>query len=104
MNEGGESDESVVPEKSPNKEGGAPFSAEEMVGRASAKGNPSRQTRHRTQSRGRLQRAQTRVRRAATLVRQHLRQEPSAGKPLAGIRTGGRRATGVPTVTSADAH
>jgi group II intron reverse transcriptase/maturase len=65
MNERGKSDGSVVPEKSPNKESGAPSSAEEMEGRDSAKGNPSQPTRSRTQSRTSLQQVLTRVRQAA---------------------------------------
>lgn len=65
MNERWKSDGSVVPGKSPNKESGAPPSAEEREGRDSAKGNPSQPIRHRTQSRASLQQALTRVRQAA---------------------------------------
>jgi RNA-directed DNA polymerase len=65
MNERGKSDGSVVPEKSPNKRRGAPHPAEEMEGRDPAKGNPSQPTRHRTQSRVRLQQELARVRQAA---------------------------------------
>lgn len=64
MHEGGKSDGSVVPEKSPNKGCGEPRSAEGMEGRDPAKGNPSQPIRHRTQSRARLQQALARVRRA----------------------------------------
>ncbi len=59
------SDSCVVPEKQPNKGGGAPLPAEDVEGRRLAKGNSGQQTRHRTQSRGRLQQALDRIRQAA---------------------------------------
>lgn len=65
MNRRGKSDRSEVPKKSPNKERGAPSSAEGTEGRDLAKRNPLQQTRHRTQSRARLQQALERIRQAA---------------------------------------
>jgi hypothetical protein len=87
MNNHGKSDRPIVPEKLPNKGGGAPQPAE---GRGRAKGNLAQQTRFRTQGRIDLQHALERIRRAATTpVRHYLRQEPSAVVPHAGICAGG---------------
>ena len=101
----GKSDDSVVLEKRSNKGGGAPPPAESVEGRGSAKGNSQRQSSHRAQYRARLQRALARVRQSrngtgrwgeshpsilrAGSARHDLRQEPSAGIPLAGICAGG---------------
>jgi group II intron reverse transcriptase/maturase len=63
MNEGGQSDSSIVPEKSPNK--ALAQVAEGMEGRGLAKGNSRGQNTLRTQGRGRVQRALERVRQAA---------------------------------------
>ena len=63
MNEGGQSDSSIVPEKSPNK--ALVQAAEGMEGRGLAKGNSRGQNTLRTQGRGRVQRALERVRQAA---------------------------------------
>ena len=65
MNGGGKSDESVVPKNPANKGGGAPPPAERGEGRGSAKGNPVRGARYRTQSRARLKAATDRIRQAA---------------------------------------
>ena len=65
MNGGGKSDESVVPKNPANKGGGAPPPAERGEGRDSAKGNPVRGARYRTQSRVRLKAATDRIRQAA---------------------------------------
>jgi RNA-directed DNA polymerase len=62
----GRSDGPVVPEKHPNKGGGAPRPAEGVEGRGPAKGNPSGQNSHRTQSRERLRSALARVRQVAS--------------------------------------
>jgi hypothetical protein len=48
-----ESDRPIVPEKQPNKGGGAPLSAEAVEGRGLTKGNPSKRNKVRTQSRER---------------------------------------------------
>ena len=64
MNGRGKSDSSIVPKKLPNKGRGAPRPAEGVEGRGLAKGNPDRQTRFRTQSRGDLQHALVRIRQA----------------------------------------
>ena len=53
MNGRGKSDSSIVPRKLPNKDGGAPLTAEGVEGRGLAKGNPDRQARFLTQSPGR---------------------------------------------------
>ena len=63
MNEGWQSDSSIVPTKSVNKE--ATDSAESMEGRDGAKGNTSQQTTPRTQSRTGVPHALERVRQAA---------------------------------------
>lgn len=65
MNGHGQSDGAVVPGMFPNKECGAPRSAEGTEGRAPAKGNLRRQTSHRAQERERLQQALARVRQVA---------------------------------------
>jgi len=65
MNGHGKSDGLIVPEKLPNKGGGAPRSAEEVEGRESAKGNLVRQNRVRTQRWDALQDALERIRQAA---------------------------------------
>ncbi len=65
MNGRGKSDRPVVPEKQPNKGGGAPRPAEVVEERGLAKGNTEQQTRSRAQSRERLQQALNRVRQAA---------------------------------------
>jgi hypothetical protein len=58
------SDSCIVPEKPPNKGGGAPSPAEGVEGRRLTEGNPGQQTRHRTQSRTSLQHALDRIRQA----------------------------------------
>lgn len=65
MNGREKSDRCVVPEKPPNKEGGAPRSAEAVEGRDLAKGNSKQQNRFRTQCRADLHRELNRVREAA---------------------------------------
>ena len=55
MNGHGKSDRPIVPRKPPNKDRGAPRSAEEAEGRGLAKGNPDRQNRSRAQDRARSQ-------------------------------------------------
>ncbi len=65
MNGTRKSDSFVVPEKPPNKSCGAPQTAEGVEGRRLTKGNPGRQTKHRTQSRESLQQALDRIRQAA---------------------------------------
>jgi group II intron reverse transcriptase/maturase len=65
MNERGKSDSPILPGKLPNKDSGAPRSAEEVEERGLAKGNTLRQTRPRTQSRADLQHALERIRQAA---------------------------------------
>jgi hypothetical protein len=65
MNGPRKSDSFVVPEKPPNKGGGAPRPAEGVEGRGLTKGNPGQQNRRRTQSRGSLQSALDRIRQAA---------------------------------------
>lgn len=65
MNGSRKSDELVVPEKSPNKGGGAPTSAEAVEGRSSAKENPDEVNRVRTQRRTALQSELDRVREVA---------------------------------------
>lgn len=65
MHERGKSDRPIVPEKPPNKELGAPSSAEEVEGRGLAKGNSGEQNRDRTLDREALQSALTRIRQAA---------------------------------------
>jgi len=61
MNGRGKSDRPVVPEKRPNKDGGAPPSAEAVEGRGLAEGNTEQRTRSRTQSRRHLQQELSRV-------------------------------------------
>lgn len=63
MNGCGKSDRSIVPKKSPNKDG--PESEEAMEGRDLAKGNPEKRTMTRTQSRKVLQQELNRIRKAA---------------------------------------
>ena len=53
MNPARESDRPIVPEKRPNKGGGAPPVAEAAEGRGLTKGNPSKRNKVRTQSRER---------------------------------------------------
>jgi hypothetical protein len=105
MNEHGESDRVVVPEKPPNKEekaGASPAceSAEEVEERTLAKENLRQQNTHRTQCRERVNRALAWIRRAteergkpsislSAARRHHPRQEPSAVVPHAGICAGG---------------
>ena len=90
MNGYGKSDRSIVPEKSANKAGGRKPAAEPMEGRERAEGKPQQQTRRRTQCRERLQHALARIRKAVEtpLGRHHLRQEPGAVIPPAGICAG----------------
>ena len=86
----GQSDRPVVPAKSPNKPGEP--GAEGMEGRGLAKGNPSQQNAPRAQHRDGARSALERVREVAepeATWRCHLRQEPSAVIPLAGICGGG---------------
>ena len=84
-----QSDSSIVPAKSVNKEANA--SAESMEGRDGAKGNTSPQNTPRTQSRTGVPQVLGRVRRSAqrALGRQNPRQEPSALAAHAGICAGG---------------
>lgn len=65
MNGRGKSDDPVVPGNPANKGGGAPRPAERGEGRGSAKRNPPRRTRDRTQRREALQQALDRIRQAA---------------------------------------
>lgn len=65
MNDPGKSDERVVAKNSPNKDRGAPRTAEVREQRHSAKGNSHGQTRDRTQDRANLQSALGRVRQVA---------------------------------------
>lgn len=65
MNGFRKSDSFVVPEKRPNKDCGAPQSAEGVEGRRLTKGNSGQQTKRRTQSRESLQHALDRIRQAA---------------------------------------
>ena len=62
MNGRGKSDRPIVPEKQANNVRLQGQAAEPVEGRGLAKGNPDQQTSHRTQCRGRLQRALGRVR------------------------------------------
>ena len=66
-----ESDNVIVPKSSANKPVEKTTAAELKEGRALTKGNPSQPTNRRTQSRERLQQAQTRIRRAV----KHLQKE-----------------------------
>jgi group II intron reverse transcriptase/maturase len=59
------SDSCIVPEKPPNKGGGAPSPAEGVEERRLTKGNSGQQTRHRTLSRASLQQELDRIRQAA---------------------------------------
>jgi len=63
---GGKSDRPVVPRMPSNQGRGAPRPAEKAEGRGRAKGNPSQQTKSRTQYRNDLQQALDRVRQAAS--------------------------------------
>ncbi len=65
MNDSGKSDRPIVPGKPPNKEAGAPASAEEVEGRSLAKGRTQQFPRVRTQSRRALQEGLERIRQAA---------------------------------------
>ncbi len=65
MNERGKSDDDVVPQKRPNKDTGAPGSAEAVEERSSTKGNPSERDSFRTQRRAELEQALARVRQVA---------------------------------------
>lgn len=65
MNGSGKSDEPVVPRKLPNKDRGAPRSAEAVEGRGSAKRNLKEQSSSRTQGRAELQQALDRIRQVA---------------------------------------
>ena len=90
----GESDRPIVPSNPPNKGVDMSSSAEGAEGRGLAKGNPRRQTRHRTQRRADLQQALLRIRQAARAslaasARYDPRQEPGAVIPHAGICAGG---------------
>ena len=86
----GRSDGFVVPAKSSNKAVGAPMAAERMEGRRPAKGILVEAKRVRTPCRIHPPIEPLRERRADTpLARDHPRQEPGAGIPLAGIRAGG---------------
>ena len=62
MNEPEKSDNSIVSKKPANKVGQRSPAAESAEKRGLAKGNPSQQTSHRTQSRKWLQRALARIR------------------------------------------
>jgi len=59
-----QSDPAIVPLRAANK--GTPVPAESTEGRAGTKGNPRRQSTHRTQRRARVSQAAERIRRAAT--------------------------------------
>ncbi len=65
MNGSRKSDSRIVPGKPSNKGCGVPRPAEGVEGRRPTKGNPGRQNRRRTQSRGSLQSALDRIRQAA---------------------------------------
>ncbi len=65
MNERGKSDGDVVPKKRPNKDTGAPASAEAVEERSPTKGNPSGHDSFRTQRRTELGNALARVRQVA---------------------------------------
>ena len=88
MNEHGESDSPIVPEKPANKVWlqNQP-AAEPVEERGLAEGNPSKQTSCRAQDRERLPNALRRIRQAT--ARHYPRQEPSAVVPHAGIYPGG---------------
>jgi hypothetical protein len=87
MHDCGKSDSPIVPVKSANKDIKRLVLAEEMEERGLAKRNSCEQNRDRTQRREALQNKLARVRRD----RHHLRQEPGAVVPHAGICAGGRR-------------
>ena len=92
MNGHGKSDGSISSKKPSNKDPAAAGSAEEVEGRDPPKGNSSKRPSYRTQGRGELPVALSRVRQAArkaTPARHHLREEPSMGKLCAGICAGG---------------
>ena len=84
-----ESDSFIVPRKPANK--GRPRGpAEPVEGRERAKGNVAEETRSRTQRRGLLSHALSRVRQASLGVcTSDPRQEPGAVVPHAGIWAGG---------------
>ncbi len=65
MHESGKSDGPITPGKPPNKDRGAPRSAEGVEDRGPAKGNSGGQTNHRAQDRARLKRALDRIRQVA---------------------------------------
>ena len=70
MHGSGKSDDPIVPQKAPNKDGRMrpvrpDVSAEELEGRGSAKGNPSTHTTLRTQRRDSVQQVLDRIRQAA---------------------------------------
>ena len=84
-----ESDCFIVPRKPSNK-GCSQGPAEKVEGRELAKGNGAEHTRSRTQRRGLLPHALSRVRQAPRVpVRYDPRQEPGAVVPHAGICAGG---------------
>ena len=87
MNEHEKSDNSIVPKRPANKAGPRSSATEPEEERELAKGNPKKQTSHRTQSRGRLSQALERIRSnvKATFARYDPRQEPCAVVPPAGI-------------------
>ena len=66
----GQSDGSIVPEKSPNKVRDASQIAEEMEERDPAKRNPKEETSSRTQRRTKLQQALDRIRQVASSDRE----------------------------------
>jgi hypothetical protein len=87
----GKSDSPIIPKKFANKGTDASATAEQTEARGLAKGNLRQQNAPRTQGRAGAPSALERVREAAleAALRHNLRQEPSAGNPLAGIRGGG---------------
>ncbi len=95
MHESGKSDSLIVPGKPPNKVAGALASAEEVEERGLAKGNPHQSPQTRTQCRRALMLKLRRIRQVArqrsTPARHHLRQEPGAVVPHAGICAGAAR-------------
>jgi len=85
-----ESDSRIVSEKPSNKGRDNKRSAERVERRRLAKGNSSKRNRDQAQNWITLPSELERVRQAAgTLVRQYLKQEPSALAVHAGICTGG---------------
>ena len=84
-----ESDRFIGPRK-PSHKGCSQGPAEKVEGRELAKGNGAEHTRSRTQRRGLLPHALSRVRQAPRVpVRYDPRQEPGAVVPHAGICAGG---------------